>query len=261
MRGSIKPSCSIALIMATLLSSCIDSQGKLPENAIVSTSLCADGYLHSIPELEPRLAALSWQSRSKLSLTPEHLRHLPQAGNDPETLVKWRQTIQISSAGGQGQFNLSWGEDFETVWKNFALLSAQLNVKNPSGELRARLDAIEKPRHRSRILYLDRSGATAGPGTFVDAVIAAAGGVNMIEKPGWQSPDPETLISLSPDVIVTSFMDSDYFGANDRTSRHAALASKIDSLPVIDIPGRYWPCAGPGLIEATERLNRALLQL
>lgn len=261
MRSPIKRACSIALIVATFLSSCIDSYPKVAENAIVSTTLCADGYLHRIPELEPRLAALSWQSRSKLSQTPEHLRYLPQAKNDPEASVKWSRAVQVSSAGEQGQINLNWGEDFETVWSNFALLSARLNVQNPSDSLQARLKAIEKPKNRSRILYLDRSGATAGPGTFVDAVISAAGGVNIIENPGWQSPDTETLISLTPDVILTSFMDSDYFGANDRVSRHAALASKIDSLPVIDIPGRYWPCAGPGLVDAAEQLNQALLRL
>ena len=95
----------------------------------------------------------------------------------------------------------------------------------------------------------------------MNAVIEAAGGVNIIENPGWQSPDTETLIRLEPDIILTSFMGSDYVGVNDRTSRHAALADKISSLPMIDMPGRLWPCAGPGLIEATERLSQEMLNL
>jgi len=95
----------------------------------------------------------------------------------------------------------------------------------------------------------------------VNAVIEAAGGTNIIENPGWQSPDTETLMRLEPDIILTSFMGSDYVGVNDRTSRHAALAEKISSLPVIDMPGRLWPCAGPGLIEATEHLSRDMLKL
>jgi len=251
-----------ALALATLaLVACRSDQAALPENAIVSTTLCTDGYLHSLPEIEPRLAALSWQSRSNLSQTPDHLRGLPQTSDDPERLMKWKGATQITTTPGTGQIDLSWGEDFETVWRNYAKLSTTLGVDNPSEDFKTRLRNVEKPAEPPRILYLDRSGATAGPDTFVNAVIEAAGGVNIIENPGWQSPDTETLIRLEPDIILTSFMGSDYVGVNDRTSRHAALADKISSLPMIDMPGRLWPCAGPGLIEATERLSQEMLNL
>ena len=46
---------------------------------VVSTSLCADSYLLAMPDIAPRLAALSWQSRSALSRAPAELRDLPQA--------------------------------------------------------------------------------------------------------------------------------------------------------------------------------------
>jgi len=95
----------------------------------------------------------------------------------------------------------------------------------------------------------------------VNAVIEAAGGENVIENPGWQSPDTETLIRLQPDIILTSFNGSNYAGVNDRTMRHAALTSKIESLPRIDIPGKLWPCAGPGLVEAAELLGQAMAEL
>lgn len=255
---SLKPVLALAVLG---LAACTSDQAALPENAIVSTTLCTDGYVHSLPEIEPRLAALSWQSRSQLSQTPDHLRHLPQTSDDSERLMKWQGALQITATPGPGQIDLSWGEDFETVWRNFEKLSAALSVDDPSETLQARLREIKKTNETPRMLYLDRSGATAGPGTFVNAVIEAAGGINIIENPGWQSPDTETLIRLEPDIILTSFMGSDYVGVNDRTSRHAALADKISSLPTIDMPGRLWPCAGPGLIEATERLNQELRAL
>jgi iron complex transport system substrate-binding protein len=208
------------------LVACTSEQAALPESAIVSTTLCADSYVHSLPEIEPRLAALSWQSRSHLSQTPEHLLDLPQTSDDPERLMKWKGATQITATPGPGQTDLSWGEDFETVWRNFAKLSAALGVDDPSEAFKARLRDIEKPVEAPLILYLDRSGATAGPGTFVNAVIEAAGGTNIIENPGWQSPDTETLMRLEPDIILTSFMGSDYVGVNDRAYRHAALAEK-----------------------------------
>ena len=253
---------NMAALSAILsLAGCRAAQSDLAKNAIVSTTLCADGYVHALPEIEPRLAALSWQSRSALSVTPDALKSLPQADDDTERLLRWSDALRISSAGGRGDIDLTWGEDFETVWDNLALLSQKLNVSNPSTDLRTRLSHIEKPARAPKILYLDRSGATAGPGTFVHAVIEAAGGQNIVQNPGWQSPDTEYLIGLKPDIIVTSFMDSNYAGVNDRTLRHAALASKIESLPQINIPGNLWPCAGPGLIEAAALLNQQMLSL
>ena len=243
------------------LASCGSPTSELPSEAIVSTTLCADGYLHALPEVEPRLAALSWQSRSALSRTPDHLTALPQADSDPERRLNWAGALEVSTSGGGGDIDLNWGEDFETVWTNLALLSSALNVSDPSSDLKSRLAALSKPEFTPHILYLDRSGATAGPGTFVDAVIKTAGAANVIEAPGWQSPDTETLISLQPDIILTSFMDSDYAGVNDRALRHGALSSKLQSLPRIDIPGSLWPCAGPGLVEAAEQLSQGLANL
>ena len=261
MQSLSKPPASMIFMACVLLAGCGGSQAQLPDKAIVSTTLCADGYLHSLPDIEPRLAALSWQSRSTLSQTPEHLRDLPQTDNDPERRLKWTDAVQVSSANGGGAIDLKWGESFETVWKNFEMISSQLGTTNPSPTLKSRLQSIEKPSMPRRILYLDRSGATAGPGTFVDAVIKASGGTNIIQNPGWQSPDTETLIGLQPDIILSSFTNSDYAGVNDRTLRHAALADKIRSLPHIDIPGRYWTCAGPGLIDAAEHLSQAMAEL
>ena len=252
---------AVALTAATCLAGCRVPQTDIPQDAIISTTLCADSYLHAIPELEPRLAALSWQSRSALSQTPDAFKSLPQADNDAERLLRWSGALQISSAGGGGDIDLDWGEDFETVWNNLALLSDKLDVPNPSITLKSRLSKIGKPADAPKILYLDRSGATAGPGTFVHAVIEAAGARNIIENPGWQSPDTEHLISLTPDIIMTSFMSSDYAGVNDRSLRHSALAAKIQSARQINIPGKFWPCAGPGLIEAAEHLSQQMLSL
>lgn len=261
MTGSPKSLSVVFFPVFMTLVSCNSPNTNLQSNAIVSTTLCADGYLHALPDIESRLAALSWQSRSTLSRTPDHLRALPQADSDPERRLYWANALEVSSAGGTGDIELKWGEDFETVWTNLAFLSAALGASDPSNNLKSRLNALQKPAAAPRILYLDRSGATAGPGTFVNAVIKAVGAENVIENPGWQSPDTEALVTLQPDIILTSFMDSDYAGANDRALRHAALASKIQSLPRIDIPGRLWPCAGPGLVEAAEQLSEAMTKL
>ena len=261
MKGQPKSLSSLALLACLPLFACGDGQEHSHKHVIVSTTLCADGYLHSLPEIEPRLSALSWQSKSALSQTPQHLRDLPQTDDDPERSLKWSNAIKISSAGGKGDIDLKWGEDFQTVWENLHILSSTFDVADPSNTLKTRLERIATPSISPQILYLDRSGATAGPGTFVDAVIKAAGGTNIIQNPGWQSPDIESLLRLQPDIILTSFLDSKYAGVNDLTLRHRALADRIESMPRIHIPGRYWTCAGPGLIDAVEHLSQEMARL
>ena len=232
---------------------------------VVSTSLCADSYLLAMPDIAPRLAALSWQSRSALSRAPAELRDLPQAGTDRETLMGWRPAQIITGPGAiplaSSAKHLNWTESFEGVWDNFAALSNALGSSDPSPDLQNRLGNIPAPSRPLRALYLDRSGASAGPDTFVDAVFQAAGVTNILTQPGWQTLDTETLISLAPDVIVTSFMGSDYHGANDRVVRQDALAQKIANTPQIDIPGAFWPCAGPGLVDAAEAISKELATL
>jgi iron complex transport system substrate-binding protein len=88
------------------LASCGSPTSELPSEAIVSTTLCADGYLHALPEVEPRLAALSWQSRSALSRTPDHLKALPQADSDPERRLNWAGALEVSTSGGGGDIDV-----------------------------------------------------------------------------------------------------------------------------------------------------------
>ena len=90
------------------------------------------------------------------------------------------------------------------------------------------------------------------------AAITAAGGENIVQAPGWQTLDPETLITLSPDIIMTSFFNSGYESVQAKAIRHTVLVGFIASRPVIDIPGPLWPCAGPDLIDAAELIADGL---
>jgi len=247
------------------LTACEKTPATIADNAIISTTLCADSYILAMPDLKDQIGALSWQSRSDLSLAPNDMRALPQIGENIEALAQYSDQRIVSGPGPSAvttaQATLKWGEDFDIVWENFTLLSDTLNTPNPSEDLQARLSAVPKSAQTPRVLYINRAGGSAGPGTFVDAVIEAAGGENVITTSGWQSPDTEALILYEPDVILTSFLSSDYIGVNDRLVRHAALSEHFESLPHINAPGALWPCAGPGLVEATEILAQGLAEL
>lgn len=158
--------------------------------------------------------------------------------------------------------SLQWGENFEAVANNAERIAEhfQIDVSDLIQQIE-RLDTLPKPTHPVRILYLSRSGGSAGPGTFVDAAIRAAGGTNVNETVGWHTPAVERILQFEPDLVVTSFFGSDYAGVSDRAVRHSALRRYLAARPTVEIPGKLWPCAGPGLIDATQRINAAILAL
>jgi iron complex transport system substrate-binding protein len=111
------------------------------------------------------------------------------------------------------------------------------------------------------VLYLSRSGGTAGPGTFVDSVISAAGGRNIITKSGWRGAELESLITLKPDLIITSFFENGAESAQSKGVRNRALQNLIADTPHVNVAGKYWPCAGPGLENAQALIIKAIRAL
>jgi iron complex transport system substrate-binding protein len=235
-----------------------------PENRLGSTSLCADSYLLALAP--NRIGALSWQAGSALSTAEPSMESLPRLWASREVLAG--TTLPLVTGPGDPDFGrantaaLTWGENFDTVSENAAALSTQfgLDISAFQADI-ASLSTLDTPSMPPRVLYLSRSGGSAGPGTFIDAVITAAGGVNANETPGWHTPAVERTLQFNPDLIVTSFFGSNYAGVSDRAVRHSALRRYLAERPRVDIPGKLWPCAGPGLIEATRQLNAAILAL
>jgi iron complex transport system substrate-binding protein len=237
---------------------------SIKSDKIGSTSLCADSYLIALAP--DRIGALSWQAGGALSTAPRTMTEYPRLWANREVLAQTK--MGLVTGPGDPDFGmakataLSWGEDFETVAANAAALSDQFDID--VAPLLAELsDLAVLPRRETppRILYLSRSGGSAGPGTFVDAVIRAAGGINANATPGWHTPPIERTLGLQPDLIMTSFFGSNYAGISDRSVRHSALRRFLANHPRIDIPGKLWPCAGPGLIDATRQLNAAIMAL
>jgi len=238
---------------------------------VVSTSLCGDTYVLSMLGSEDILA-LSWQSGDAVSGATDSFKNKPKASDDAESLLALNPTLVVFGPGegkaakplldkrGIQYVSLAWAEDFESVAANTQILSSAL-------DLSASLQAPEYPgsppegEDVPNILYLSASGGTAGPGTYVDVAIRAAGGHNIITTSGWHTPSIESLVSLEPDLIVTSFFKDGYASVNEAGLRNKVLKDKIKSIPRINVPGKLWPCAGPGLYGATDIIKNAVEEL
>ncbi|MCF6275182.1 MAG: ABC transporter substrate-binding protein, partial [Robiginitomaculum sp.] len=231
---------------------------------VVSTSLCGDAYVLSMVA-EEDIAALSWQSGDTLSTAPVSFKDKPKARDDIETLLTLNPSLVVFGPGegvaakplldkrGIKYVSLAWGEDFEAVQKNMDLLVSAAYRDTVQANIIQRL-----PRERASILYLSASGGTAGSGTYVDAAIKSAGGRNIIATGGWHTPSIESLVALNPDLIITSFFKDGYASVNASGLRNKVLQDKIKTIPRVNVPGKLWPCAGPGLYAATDIIAKAI---
>ena len=111
---------------------------------------------------------------------------------------------------------------------------------------------------KPKVLYLSRSGSSAGSNTFVDEAIKSAGGLNVVKQTGWYKPDAEQMIKYTPDLIITSYFDNGYESVEAVAIRNKVIERFIYFHPVVEIEGGLWPCAGPGLIKAAEKISIAL---
>jgi len=255
-----------------LLAMSLTNVAKASEPTIGSTSLCGDSYLIALAP--SHIEALSWQSRSPLSRANSTLRALPQLWDEMEILTT-SQADYILFGSGEGasaerlkrkSLHLTWGEDFTSIIENSDLISQNLVVDNIiKSDLTNRLDALETRNaqrlHKPKILYLARSGGSAGSGTFVDAAITAAGGDNIAPISGWFTPDPEEIIMLNPDLIITSYFEDGYESVQAVALRNKAVSRHLKTFPRVEIDGKLWPCAGPDLIEAAELIADAIDEL
>jgi len=258
------------LLLSMLLTACgVEMTEDTAQIRVVSTSLCSDSYvLDALPH--DNIAALSWQSGDNASTAPESFKDKPKASDNAEVLLALNPTLVVFGPGEGGAvkplldkrgiqyINLVWGEGFEAVSANMNIISEALQL-DPF--------TINPPQYfprgglRPSVLYLSASGATAGPGTYVDAAIQAAGGSNIIAMPGWHTPSIESLVGLNPDLIVTSFFKDGYASVNEAGLRNKALQDKIHGISRVNVPGKLWPCAGPGLFEATRIIGKAIEEL
>jgi iron complex transport system substrate-binding protein len=167
---------------------------------------------------------------------------------------------------GAKNVTLEWGEDFAVIQTNAEAINQAISLPSDISDDWAKRIEVLSQRATQRttkpnILYLSRSGGSAGKGTLVDAAITSAGGVNIAQTSGWFTPDPEEIISYEPDLIITSYFKNGYESVQSTALKNKVVQRFIAQHPSVHIEGNLWPCAGPGLIEAAELIADAIDKL
>ncbi len=192
---------------------------------VVSTALTADEILVALIGDTPRLRAVSALAKNKLHSNIHHLPRLPATlrATSVEHVISLRPDLIIYSVFNRPEFvNLAQhlgiatlvlkkATRLEHILANIAQLGkrvgAQPRARILIKQLRETLVHIvtSRPRRRPRVLNFFADNTVMGRGTLFDALVTAAGGINLAAQRkirGFRVLSAEILATLQPDVIV-----------------------------------------------------------
>jgi iron complex transport system substrate-binding protein len=244
----------------------------------ISLDTCADQYLLALAPAE-EIAAVSRGATSEYSRLRARARGLVRIRPTAEESAPLGADIVLRFWGGDARLlrlleksgarvvTLDHASDFDGVRANVRRAAAALGRQEAGAALLAdmdrRLDALAAgaPARRIGALYATPGGVTAGAGTMIDAILQAAGVVNLAAEAGhsWWPPLPaETLLLDPPDLIVTGFFAS----PTERVSqwslaRHPALRSLFRERTVVTLPDDVAGCPAWFSVDAAEMIAAA----
>lgn len=224
---------------------------------VVSLDQCADQYVLA---LSPRaaIAGLSFRAEAGDSYLAAQAKDLPKRRATLESLLAVQPEVVVREWGGDAQLvrrlqargvrvtTLADATDFEEVRRN--IREAAKALDDPArGE--ALIDAMDrelaeaghKPSGKT-VAYLTPGGATAGPGTLVDAMLRAAGLRNAEPGPGYRTMSLERLTLQPPDALVLGFFDAFSLSRTWWSPARSGPMQAARQRAVASLPGKVLSC-------------------
>ena len=263
---------AVGAMLASGLSVAAASPAAAAER-VASLDQCADQYVLA---LSPRaeIVGLSYRADDADSHLSAAARGLPQLRITSESLLAARPTIAVRYWGGDARLEASLrrrgvrvvkiedATDFDGVRANVRRVAAA--VGNPGGgeALVARMDgqlAASAGAWKGQSgLYLTPSGYTAGKGTFIDRILAAAGLRNAAPQAGFAPVRLESVVMGPKRGFVLGFFDR-LSAAFERwgMGRHRALQKRLPDQTLASLPASVLSCPAWFAAEGVETLARA----
>ena len=237
---------------------------------IVSLDYCADQFVLGLAERRD-IAAVSPDAGAAFSYMRAAAAGLPTVRPRAEDVLLFEPDLVVRSYGG--------GPNARAFFERAGVPVLQVGVVNDIGQARAVIRAaarglgapergesliaeMDARLQRTRLhapgtsaLYVTPAGYTAGPGTLVHNLFAAAGLDNFQTEPGWRPVPLERLAYETPDVIAKATFGKGYDHEDAWTSfRHPVARRTMRSLPVAALDGATTSCGGWFLADAVAAL-------
>jgi iron complex transport system substrate-binding protein len=247
---------------------------------VMSLSMCTDALLLELLPPE-RIASVTYYSRD-----PSNSYQWPQAakvrinwGTVEEVLAEKPDLVLAGTyttpAARAVLKKLHWpllevppAADFEQIRAVTRQVAHALRRDAIGEALIANMDstlqklAAAKPRQIIRVAAWGEGRSIPGKGTLFDAILTAAGGVNIaasLDGGAYTSFEVEQLIAAHPDVLAYSSDITDTPGLNTEMAQHP-LIRKLYSGRTVTYPGALYSCGVVESADAAVALRSSLLQ-
>ena len=242
---------------------------------VVSLNLCTDQLLVALAAPN-QIAGLGRFSRDPdISAVAGQAKAFPRIGGGAETVLLQKPDLVLAgpydrpvTSGALARQGIP--TRIVELWQGFAKGEADiLDLGKALGHperAEALVAALQAARGRLSGLGHGRTALAIGRGGYIDgaasitgALIEAAGLRNLAaDAPTGRFMPLEELLLMQPDIVVLAEGGE---AASDKGAaflRHPALRGWMQGRRVVHLPPRLTACPGPALVEALDRLGRAL---
>ncbi len=269
-------SAAILWLLAALTASAPAEAEGIAATRAVSLDFCADQFLLALAD-PSEIAALSRDATRDFSYLRKKADGYPKIRPDVEELLRIDPDVAFRFWGGDGSrlsragipiLTLDYAADFDGVRANIRKVANALNRQDEGDALIAQMDRrlaalAARPATDRRALYVTPGGVTAGGGTMIDAILGAAGVVNLAAAEGgvgWPALPAERLIERPPDLVVAGFFTSNAERINHwSAARHPALKSLFANVPTVQLAPDVVACPGWFAVDAAEAIADAAM--
>ena len=265
--------CGAALLLLLTVGQSVAAPIPVPRR-IMSLKICTDELLMDLAP-PSRIASVSFLSREKaaLKLWPMAAR-IPLNHNSPEEVLATKPDLVLTdnfttpqmrallAKSGARVVEVPPAENFTQIRAVTRLVGRAVGEPVRAEALIARMDqslrelAASKPQRPIRVMGWGGGGFVPGRSTLFNAVLQAAGGVDIAAEDGYY--DVEGLIAAKPDVLAYG---DDYIDTPSlRMDQNAhPLLLKLYGNRRIVYPAAYLNCGVPESATAAMALRRQLL--
>ncbi|MBS0580494.1 MAG: ABC transporter substrate-binding protein [Proteobacteria bacterium] len=242
---------------------------------VMSINVCADQLVLAL--LPPqRITSVSWVARDDAdSYLARAAARVPANHGTAEEVLRQHPDLVIAGTYTTTAtrvllrsvhyplLEVAPAESFEDIRAVTRRIGAAVGATEAAESLIARMDAqlawlaAHPPGRRFRVAVWNAGGASPGRGTLYDAVLTAAGAVNVVTEAGYRSFDTEELMRSAPDLLVQGASGFSKPGRRDDVVRHPLVLAYWGERSVT-IPESLYTCGTPFSAEAALRLRRAL---
>jgi iron complex transport system substrate-binding protein len=244
-----------------------------PPARIMSLKICTDELLMDLVP-PSRIASVTFLSREKaaLKLWPQ-AAHIPVNHNSAEEVLATKpdliltdsfttpQMRQLLAKSGARVVEVPPAENFEQIRAVTRLVGDAVGMRPRAESLIARMDAdlrdlaTARPAQSIRVMGWGGGGFVPGRLTLFNAVLQAAGGVNIAANDGYT--DVEGLIAARPDVLAygDDYIDTPSLRVDQNA--HPVLLKLFGDRRIV-YPAALFNCGVPQSAEAAMQLRRQL---